>query len=110
MTDVVFCVQAIQRDKPGVVCLQEDLGCMAVELMCAREMRAASTGDPGTTSVEYKCYPPPVRKIEDACQAAKSRRVLLSPSDTDPECNPDDVDVLIADSLYTRSRWEQNSV
>ena len=85
---------------------------MAVELMCAREMRAAaSSGDDlGTTRVEYKCYPPPVRKIEDACIAAKSRRVLLSPSDTDPTCDPDDVDVLIADALTTRSRWEQNSV
>ena len=85
---------------------------MAVELMCAREMRAAaSSGDDlGTTRVEYKCYPPPVRKIEEACIAAKSRRVLLSPSDTDPTCDPDDVDVLIADALTTRSRWEQNSV
>ena len=83
-----------------------------MELMCAREMRAAaSSGDDlGTTRVEYKCYPPPVRKIEDACIAAKSRRVLLSPSDTDPTCDPDDVDVLIADALTTRSRWEQNSV
>ena len=69
MTDACFvCAQAIQRDKPGVVCLQEDLGCMAVELMCAREMRAASsTGDDlGTTRVEYKCYPPPVRNIEES--------------------------------------------
>ena len=88
-----------------MLCLQEDLGCMASELMCAREMR-----EEGYDAAEYRCYPPPVRSLRDADAASRARRVLLSPSETDPLCAGDAIDETIANALREGARWEQNSV
>ena len=97
--------RSVQRDAPHVLCLQEDLGCMASELMCAREMR-----EEGYDAAEYRCYPPPVRSLRDADAASRARRVLLSPSETDPLCAGDAIDETIANALREGARWEQNSV
>ena len=96
--------RAVQRDAPHVLCLQEDLGCMASELMCAREMREEER------AAEYRCYPPPVRSLREADAAARARRVLLSPSENDPLCGADAIDEAIANALRRGARWEQNSV
>ena len=95
--------RSVQRDAPHVLYLQEDLGCMASELMCAREMRESH-------AAEYRCYPPPVRSLRAADALAKKRRVLLSPSETDPLCGADALDEAIANALRTGARWEQCSV
>jgi hypothetical protein len=51
---VPIVARVVQREKPHVLCLQEDSHCMNRELMCAREMLG------NCASVQYACYPSPV--------------------------------------------------